>query len=199
NHLIKFYSQFSQNDRHFSLLYPSDTKTKYLNEDARNLLEWHFGNGKLSSTLRFAFLNEQYIYVENLATNQQSKSVAETVIGKYEFGYKFGTSQLKSIVEFNSSAFEGTDIQSGNRQIGSASVLFSQKVFNRWYYEAGFRKEISNVFTSPFLFSAGTKFTLNEKLSFNLNGSRNFRIPTFNDLYWNGVGNAELNPEKSHQ
>ena len=32
-----------------------------------------------------------------------------------------------------------------------------------------------------------------------VNTSRNFRIPTYNDLYWVGLGNPDLEPEISKQ
>ena len=41
--------------------------------------------------------------------------------------------------------------------------------------------------------------TLNSWYQLKLNASKNFRIPTYNDLYWQGLGNPNLQPEKSYQ
>ncbi len=53
---------------------------------------------------------------------------------------------------------------------------------------------------------ASTSLTLNVQnvasaadITVTLNGSKNFRIPTFNDLYWEGSGNPNLKPETAYQ
>ena len=40
---------------------------------------------------------------------------------------------------------------------------------------------------------------MNNFYTLKLDASKNFRIPTYNDLYWSSAGNPELNPEKSLQ
>jgi iron complex outermembrane receptor protein len=45
----------------------------------------------------------------------------------------------------------------------------------------------------------GTKFKAAPFYTFKLNTSKNFRIPTFNDLYWQDGGNTDLKPESSWQ
>lgn len=199
NHLLKIYSQFSRNNRNFSLQSASDSKTKYYNEEARNLVEWQFNNGKLQSNLKAAFLAEEYQYYENIDSDQFLGSTAETIIGKYELGYSFTNSNIKSIIEFNSTAADGSDIRNSSRTIASSAILFSQKPTSKLYYEIGARQEISNSYDSPLLFSAGSTYKIANQISVNLNASRNFRIPTFNDLHWNGVGNSDLKPESSYQ
>ncbi|UJH91968.1 TonB-dependent receptor [Antarcticibacterium sp. 1MA-6-2] len=61
------------------------------------------------------------------------------------------------------------------------------------------RKESTNNYKSPFLFSAGGRYKFSEFYILKLNVSRNFRIPTYNDLYWTTSGNTVLNPEVSLQ
>lgn len=53
---------------------------------------------------------------------------------------------------------------------------------------------------TPFIPSFGLEAKLISALRFSANVSRNYRIPTFNDLYWSGAGargNPNLNPEIS--
>ncbi|PTT18512.1 TonB-dependent receptor, partial [Flavobacterium sp. HMWF030] len=61
------------------------------------------------------------------------------------------------------------------------------------------RKEVSDVYKSPVLFSAGSRYNFSDFYQLKFNVSRNYRIPTFNDLYWTGSGNPDLKPESSYQ
>ena len=199
NHMLKIYSHFANNDKNFSLISPSDTKTKYTDEVARNLVEWQFNNGIITSNLKAAILVEEYQYFENASVDDYSGSSARTFIAKHELGYKFSKSQIKSIVEYNTTASEGNDIGTSTRSVAATSVLFSQKPTNKLYYEVGARQELANTYNSPLLFSGGAKYAFAKNVALIINGSRNFRIPSFNDLHWNGVGNTNLKPETSYQ
>ncbi|MCC6683855.1 MAG: TonB-dependent receptor, partial [Bacteroidia bacterium] len=50
---------------------------------------------------------------------------------------------------------------------------------------------------APLVFSAGAEWNALPSVTCKLRGSKNFRYPTFNDLYWNPGGNAQLKPENS--
>jgi len=43
------------------------------------------------------------------------------------------------------------------------------------------------------------RYQITKSYAVTLNTSKNFRIPTFNDLYWESSGNKDLKPETSHQ
>ena len=66
-------------------------------------------------------------------------------------------------------------------------------------YEASVRQEVATNYRNPFLYSFGLVYQPLEMYSIKLNTSKNFRLPSFNDLYWEGSGNHELIPELSHQ
>ena len=66
-------------------------------------------------------------------------------------------------------------------------------------YEVALRKEITDNYESPFLYSLGTKYEVSDFYSLKFNASKNFRIPTFNDLYWVTGGSSDLKPETSYQ
>ncbi|HUH46518.1 MAG TPA: TonB-dependent receptor, partial [Arenibacter sp.] len=55
---------------------------------------------------------------------------------------------------------------------------------------------------SPFLFSLDGRYKVTQEYALTLNASKNYRVPTFNDLYWTGAGakgNLEVLPETSWQ
>ena len=64
-------------------------------------------------------------------------------------------------------------------------------------YEAfvSLREELINNSSTPITWSVGSKINLFKEFSLRANISRNFRVPTMNDLYWTGWGNPNLKPE----
>lgn len=76
------------------------------------------------------------------------------------------------------------------------------QVLPRWQLSANLRQAHVTSFVAPFAPSLGSEFSLyqskGKKLVFKLLGSRNYRVPTLNDRFWqgtSGVGNPELRPE----
>jgi iron complex outermembrane receptor protein len=199
-HSLRFYSQFFNGERHFSLIRPSENKTKYKDLNYRNLLEWRSDFGKFESSTRVAFLSEKYKYFPNIENDRFTFGKAQTFIGKYTADYKFSNSeQLTGILSFNSTKGEGSNIPEEQRNIGAFVLLWKQAINPKWNYEVGGRKELTSVYDSPLLFNFGTEYQVTDYYRLKLNGSKNFRIPTFNDLYWTGNENVDLKPETSYQ
>ena len=202
NHFLKFYSQTSSSFRNFSLIYESDTKTKYVDEFSRNLLEFDAKYNLFSVNLKNAFTYENYQYYGNISSTDFSSGKVESVLSKADFGYKISKSMhLNSLFDYNRSRGYGSSINDVVRQIGSASLLFTHKL-DHWQTEFGIRKEATSAYASPLLFSLGNAFQFHSIYELKINISRNFRIPTFNDLYYSGgggFGNPNLKPESSYQ
>ncbi|NUY81992.1 TonB-dependent receptor [Flavobacterium sp. MAH-1] len=197
---IKYFGEVYDGERHFPLLTPTDTKTKYRDFNARNLVEWTNVGSKFTSRLKAAYLHENYQYFENLDSDAFGYATVETVIGKYDFAYTINPDvYVNAIVDYSSANGRGSDIDSRHRNIGSGTLLLRHKLSDKVNYEAGIRQEITNNYDSPLLYSAGIRYKPFSFYSVRINGSRNFRIPTFNDLYWSDGGNPDLKPESSYQ
>ncbi|RZJ71809.1 TonB-dependent siderophore receptor [Flavobacterium sp.] len=197
---LKYFGEVYDGQRHFPLLTPSDTKTKYRDFNARNLVEWTNLGANYVSRMKAAYLHENYQYFENLVSDASGFATVETVIGKYDFAYNFSSDiYLNAIVDYTSANGRGSDIANHQRNIGSGTVLFKQKISPKVNYELGIRQEITENYDSPLLYSGGIKYKPFSFYSVRFNGSRNFRIPTFNDLYWADGGNPDLKPEASYQ
>jgi iron complex outermembrane receptor protein len=198
---LKFHGRFSQGERHFSLVYPSETPTKYRNLDSWNLLGWESAFGGFSSNLKTAFLLERYEYFTDTSDeNFAYYSEAKTFIAKYDLGKKFANGmEAHALLDYDFTDGKGTSVPTNTRQTGSVGLLLKQQLTPKLLYEIGLKKEFSDEYESPFLFSVGTVFGLAEFYDLKLNFSKNYRIPTFNDLYWYGSGNTDLKPETSLQ
>jgi vitamin B12 transporter len=164
------------------------------------LVEWVGSYNKFTSKLKTAFLSEKYKYFENAATSIFSTAEVKTFLAKYDLGYKVNSKlELNSIIDFTQNKGNGEDIGKNTRNIGSGVLLLKHAPFKQFLYELSVRKELTDSYKSPVLYSVGTTFSPFSFYKLKVNGSRNFRIPTFNDLYWQGSGNLDLKPESSYQ
>lgn len=80
------------------------------------------------------------------------------------------------------------------------SYFLSYKIANtpeNWVLKASFRQELVDWKSITPAYSLGGKFKLIKNLSLRSLLSHNYRIPTFNDLYWDVLGNPDLKPEYS--
>jgi len=198
--IFKLYSQTSNTDRNTSLVTESEMKSKYVNGFNRNLLEYDGNFGKFTTNLKTAYIFENYQYFADNSTNVYTYGKTESLITKADFGYTFFKStQVNGVLDYNRTNGYGTGFGNHVREIGSASLLVKQDFFEHWKNEFGIRKESTNNYESPVLFSLGSSYQFSKLYNLKLNLSRNFRIPTFNDLFWEPGGNPDLKPESSYQ
>ncbi|MDW5289811.1 TonB-dependent receptor plug domain-containing protein [Formosa sp. PL04] len=198
--ILKFYSYAFDGERHFSLILPNETPTKYQDFNTRNLIEWDGFYNKITSKLKLAYLTEDYKYFGNVNSDLYTFGYVNSIIAKYDFTYAPSKDiTINTIAEATQNKGEGSSIADEKREIGSFNLLFKHQ-FNIWFlYELGLRQDITSEYNSPFLYSLGLEFQITKPYSITINGSKNFRIPTFNDLYWEGSGNPDLKPETSYQ
>ncbi|QBN18495.1 TonB-dependent receptor plug domain-containing protein [Flavobacterium nackdongense] len=198
--VLKFYSYLFEGERHFSGTLAAPSKSIYVDLNTRNLLEWVGSYDQFTSKLKMALLSEKYKYFENASTSIFSYGEAKTATFKYDLLYKINSRiEFNSILDYTQTNGSGSDIGEDKRQIGSGILLLKHKLFSKFLYEIAIRKEITTNYDSPLLFSIGTNYSPFSFYQLKFNGSRNFRIPTFNDLYWQGSGNPNLKPESSYQ
>lgn len=198
---VEFYSSTYNDDRHFALLTPYQTKTKYQNNYYRNLLKWHFNTNKFLNTFYAANIKESYTYFDQLPTNSKSGGKANMFYFKNESFYNvLQHFKLSGFVEYQRTTGEGQNsgLPFSAQEIFAVSVLANYDVTNRLGIEVGAKNEIAKDYENPFLFSAGLYYNT-EFYQLKVNSSKNYRIPTFNDLYWQPGGNLNLKPETSYQ
>ncbi|HEX9980673.1 MAG TPA: TonB-dependent receptor [Flavobacterium sp.] len=199
NNSIRFFSRYFNGDRHFALVFPTDTKSRYRDQNTANLLEWENKSGKITSRLKTALISEEYRFFENIESDSYFYGKARTFIGKYDAQYEWNDILLNAIADYSTTGASGSDIGDETRNIASVAFLMKHRPMKKLHYEISARKEFTETYRSPFLFSAGLKYDLTRHYSIKFNASRNFRIPTFNDLYWHDGGNRDLRPETSLQ
>ncbi len=66
-------------------------------------------------------------------------------------------------------------------------------------FDIKIRKDFNSDYNVPFIYALGFKIIPHRTFFFRINGSKNYRVPSYNDLYWPGQGNLNLIPETSLQ
>lgn len=197
-HYLRFYSRLFTGERHFPLFLPSETKTKYRDLNASNLLEWESRYRKVTTTAKVAYLNESYQYFANLEGVAVDGN-AQTVQTRYDAAWQVSKSlTVHPVAEFVWIRGWGTNIRESQRYLFSGSALIKFRPLESLGFEGGIRQEKASDYDAPFLFSGGVFFK-RAWYRLRFNGSRNFRIPSINDLYWTSGGNPNLKPESSWQ
>jgi|688.fasta_scaffold00047_22 vitamin B12 transporter len=197
---IKFYSYLFNGERHFSGTITVKSDDKYLDFNTRNMLEWILFKNKYTSKIKAAFLTEKYNYYENINSDIYTFGQVNSLFFRHDFIYSISKSiTVNTLLDFTESDAKGSDLLTKTRIIGTGSIHWKHKLSNKLDYELGIRQEVTDTYESPLLFSAGTSFSLTDFYTIKANLSKNFRIPAFNDLYWLGSGNPDLNPEHSLQ
>jgi vitamin B12 transporter len=198
--ILKLYSQYYQSERHFSRTLYAESFSKYKDVNTRNLATWDYENSQLNSGIKLGFLSEQYKYFAYLNSDNFETSKVETAIANYNLGYAINSKiKINSVLEYSSSKGFGRNIGENNRVSKTASFFYNHQIAKNLQYDFSFRKEFTATFESPLLFSFGIESKLASFYKAKFNISRNFRSPTFNDLYWISGGNPKLKPENSIQ
>ena len=212
NQLLKFYHNSFLGDRNFSGTLTAPSTAGYEDRNSRSLAEWAVMGNRFTSKVKLAHVFEQFRFFTN-AERKENYSFGKAIryTGQYDFTYRFkGNRSLKTVVDYTTVKGSGTNIREEVRNTFVGMALWQHKVNAKFEYNAQLRQDVTATFDSPLLASVGASYKMPLKKSVHdqkfyqifINGSRNYRIPTFNDLYWQGAGatgNTALQPETSWQ
>lgn len=197
---VKYFNSIYTGNRNFSGTISSVGNSKYEDYNVRNLLEFKNIATVFESNFKAYHLSESYKYFENKNSEIFSTAKVETSLFRYEGLLKsIDKFQLKPIVEFQYLEGKGENIGKNSRKNTSVSSLITYNFLKNILFEGSLRKEFNSGFESPILYSIGTKVDVAKRYNVKLNYSKNYRIPTFNDLYWYAGGNLNLKPETVYQ
>ena len=159
-------------------------------------------NNKINTTFSTRYMNE-HIYYNSPAVTTDSRAQKHEIRGKTNYLFNDKNS-LSSTIGHEYSLAEvddyEADIPKENRTYLNLSYLFDNDIFE---FGATTKGEIVNGQFLPFTMDMRGKYEYGKNSNhFNIHTSfsKNYRRPTFNDLYWGNVGgaigNVNLSPEK---
>ena len=201
-HQLKLYSSSFFGDRNLSRTLNAPSNDAYKDINSKNLLEWNFSiSPKEMITSRVSYIFEKFKYFDN----NQNKAIfsdgkIQRKIAQIDYNNSISRKfKLNAIIGFEAVSASGSSFASNTRNILSGVVSLNHQLTKNLSYGLQFRKDFQNDFESPFLYSFGIEQKITENYTLSFNTSKNFRIPTFNDLYWQPGGNINLKPEDSYQ
>ena len=198
--VLKLYHQSFVSDRALSSTLVVPSQSKFEDENFRTMLEWSHLSPTISSKFKVAHLQELFRYFDNKDQPDYSFGKVNTLILKHNFDLRLSkTINLQSSLEYNYIEGDGSSFAKTERRVFSATALLKHELTEKLTYGVNLRKDFTSDFESPFVFSLDARYKVSQAYTLKLNGSKNFRIPTFNDLYWQPGGNLDLVPESSYQ
>ncbi len=196
---LGFYTSIFDNDRNTSRTITAASNAKLLNFDSRYLLDWKYLGNRYTSSLKIAYLNESFTYFFDKYLSNTSKSKSSSWVAKYDSTYFLNNEILfNSGIEFENAKADGDNISNVEQNDLTAYVLFHHQPISSFRYNLSIRKGISSIYDIPFVYSFDGQYDISKKFTFKAAFSSNYRLPTFNDLYWEPGGNSDLNSEKSN-
>jgi len=176
---------------------------------SRNILKWVLHNNKTSWEAVGAYLYEEldyYLQTEDELENQISLIDSHNKVETFSFAWNvssklFENLTLKAGMEMLQQQVNSNNYL-GKKQRNSLSnfVSLKQKMFkDKLAIEALLRAENVNGELIPLMpmFGINYKPIANQNLNLRITTSKNYNIPSLNDLYWYPGGNDNLKPEES--
>jgi iron complex outermembrane receptor protein len=200
---LKFYSTSYVSSRLFSgeLPNPTGANDKYKNFNNRNLLVYNYHQDNFNHELKLAFLTQEYQYFDNKLIDEFNFGKSKRYLINYDVAYKFSSinAKITSYSEYESVFGKTDQIIEKNRRQFSQSLIYNQNILNTVFFDLKVRKDFNSDYSVPNSYSLGMKVKTLENLSLRANASKNYRVPTYEDLYWPGQGNINLIPETAVQ
>lgn len=169
------------------------------NKSYRALAGWTFTKQNFNLNYQGAFIRHELDYSDP-TLNITSNSIYNSAVSNVEANLYFHTNgQLTS--GFHYTWEEGITEAYGISPTRNRIAFFSAyklQAFDKWDFSISGREEFVNGKATPFSPTIAAKYSFNEELNVFTSFSRNYRIPTFNDLYWRGGsdrGNPDLKTE----
>jgi vitamin B12 transporter len=178
---------------------PASANDTYKDNNRRALFLFEYKKHQFSHTAKLAYLFQEYRYYADKSHASFDYGKSKTFLFNYDFKFKFSSySKLEAFTEYTSILGGTNEIAEKQRRQVSQAVIFSHKN-NSFSYNLKLRKDFNSDYQIPFVAAFGFEIPLSNQFSARINSSSNYRVPSYNDLYWPGQGNLDLQPEKSKQ
>ena len=201
--LLKYYHNTFIGDRDFSGTITAPSNSNYRDYNSRNLLEWSSFNARRIHRVKLGYLYEKYKYYDSKEREDFSFGNTNTFLVNYDYKINFKNVVLNGIADYNHIEAKGTSIENGKRETLAATLLFKHDLGDRITYGANLRKEFISDYKSPLIYSLNARYSFSPQHAFYFNASKNYRVPTFNEVYWilggGAGGNPDVRPESSLQ
>jgi iron complex outermembrane receptor protein len=196
---LRFWYQTT--DRHIPPTTLQETSSaRQADESYRTTAEWQRVGDRVKTVVRAAYFDEQLSWYASAAA-PASLSRSRTAITEAEARIRLTDRQLINVGlnHTYAQAFSDgyPDEPHQNRTALFASYQLTTADKRSTTTLSGRQELVADVF-APLTAALGSEYTLTTWLTAKANAARVYRIPTFNDLYWNPGGDRDLLPEDGY-
>jgi len=182
------------------------------NQTDMNLIftaNWKYVGSKQTFLVKNGVIRNRIILTDNSLPNPEdeplSDNIGNSVINEVESRFVIQEGHILNI-GLNFTHESGESMGYLNKAIRDRLAIFSSwkilDIFSGLEAVLSFRQEFEKHINHPVTYSLGTDYHLTDHILFKGNISKNYRIPSFNDLYWKpdtyARGNPSLNPESGY-
>ncbi|MEE4196660.1 MAG: TonB-dependent receptor [Bacteroidales bacterium] len=195
---VNAWYQNSFNELPSTLLNVNPGQEEQQDQQLRITAGWKRSAERSTTTLRTAYFNGKNRYT-NPALNDTSNNHTQSLIAEMEQKIQLGENHLLNLGINETYETASSENYGGEKNRNRVSFFTSYKLFNlknTLSSTLSLRNEIINNTTTPLTYSLGIQADILDGLTLTSNVSKNYRIPTFNELYWGNWGNPDLKPEK---
>ena len=199
---LKFWHQDNSYEVPNSILANQTSKAIQRDKYVRVLLSWNVDKQNLSFSYKQALISHQLNYIDpdkNLDSNSNYTSWINRIENETQL-----TNKIEIVTGINHT-YETTEVDNfgDSNPSRNNTALYGSFRFHdledKLQLSVNLREEIIDSDFTPFSPSFGISYLTHPNVKLNGNISRNYRVPTFNDLYWKGEssGNPNLLSETS--
>lgn len=183
-------------------IFSSPSEATQADDFVRAFLSWTNSGVRHKISVIQSLQHQDLLYLDptvNLASNSSFNNWVSRVTTEYRISSALTV--VGGVNHLTESAQADNFIGSGPKR-NTTSLFSSLRWFSGENFSLAFsaREEFIDGSLTPFAPSLGGSYEVHEGVVFNFNASKNYRVPTFNDLYWRGAGaegNNQLKPESS--
>lgn len=199
---IYFYTTGYYGDRLFSDGLPNPSAGSERNEDLnqRNLLKWSSKFSGFTQLVNLAFLTGEYHYYGDKDAENFDFGKSKKFLVDYSLAYRFSNFwKFQSLLVYENTTGDTNLIVPKTRKALSIGGTLTHTPSSKFTTALSVRKEYNSDFSVPFSLALSVEHKIADFILLKGNISSNYRIPTFNEMYWPAVGNINLVPENSQQ
>lgn len=147
---------------------------------------------------QWGIIHENYSYYNRPSSSPSSQGEALTIIPSFNLTYYPGAF-FHTGLRIRGHYIQGhTDAYGIHHRLTASLRFFARYNRKRWQWDAAFGTVMSP-YGTPFIGYGGIQYLISKHTSSFIHLSSNYRLPTFNDLYWQPGGNPSLLPEKNYE
>jgi len=190
---LNFWQQFAYRE-----IPPLNTQTRseanQKDQSSRLVASWQLVNKSAVTKAKVGFFTEKQNYDDPLF-QIQALNQFQTYFAEVYHQWTWRKSQWVLGATQNYTVAQSENYEDNPSESKTAFFTSYQWEQNKWHAELSLRQELVDLKAIPLVPVAALNYRLNEYLVLKSKVSKNYRLPTLNDRFWNPGGNPDLLPE----